>query len=362
MKVPTIHTIDAREHGFLEGMSKHYKWTTSENYMQINLLAVATISVLSKKKVSYAGLKNALIPHADRKEIAFVFDSRLSPTSWYGDDVYQVLIPLLDKKSSHSILCGDYIGDEKHRDTLKSLFFSHIQAHKEINYRHHGLFYIVYLNNLSAEDFERLNSGLKEMDAYVGYFDLTYSSVIKTLLSTILVKAIIKYKSTIINPTEADEDVNMTGFPFEEYGYRIIGIDVLTYGIFLSYKIEREVFPGYEADQFFSLNALTENIQDLFELSVVIEDRKLEYLLKEKSGTLSLAGLTTLTAKEVAEIVHNKINHNYIFSLTFLPEHETMKFNMLIELPRTDKQKPIKLTAALEYSPRNKTIRLITLF
>lgn len=94
------------------------------------------------------------------------------------------------------------------------------------------------------------------MNAYVGYFNLTYASPIKTVLSSILVRAFLKHKKVIINPTETDVDENSTFFPFEENGYRVIGIDVLSYGLFLSYKIEREVFPGYEADNRFSINAL----------------------------------------------------------------------------------------------------------
>jgi hypothetical protein len=362
MKVPAIHTIDAREHGFLEGMSKHFKWNPAQVYTQINLSVAGTIEVLRKKKIAYTDLKNALIPHSDRKEIAFVFDSTLVSSSWYGYEIAKGFVPLFDKKSINSILLGDYIGDYKHAGMYKNLFFQNIQSHKEISYKIHELFYIVYLNNLSDEHFNRLHTGLKEMNAYVGYFDLTYSSPLKTVLSTILVRAILKYKSTIINPTEADIDENLTGFPFEENGYRVIGINDLAYGMFLSYKIEREVFPGYEADHHFSLNALSEEVCDPSDLKLVIEEAKLEYLRNDKSGSMELAGLSKITTEALATLIRTKLKSNYLFNLTFNPEYEVMKFNILIEVPRSDCDKPMKLTVALEYAPRLKTLRLITMF
>lgn len=362
MQVPVIYTIDAREHGFLEGMSTHYKWTPADIYRQINLSAARTIETLKQKKIGYEELKNALIPHSNRKEIAFVFDSTLIDSSWYGYKVAKILIPLLNKDSVNSILLGDYIGDYKYAKMYKDLFFQYIHPHKSITYKIHELFYLVYINNLSEEHFTFLNYGLQKMNAYVGYFDLTYSSPIKTVLSTILVRSILKNKKTIINPTEADVDENLTGFPFEENGYRVIGIDDLSYGMFLSYKIEREVFPGYEADQRFSINALSDEVRDLSGLQLLIEDNKLEYLRREKAGSMEMAGLITLTAVELSIIIKKKLRDNYLFNLSFNPEHETMKFNILIEVPRSDRHKPIKLVAALEYAPGLETLRLITLF
>ena len=362
MHIPVIYTIDAREHAFLEGMSAHYKWTTAEIYRQINLSAAGTIEALKQKRINYANLKNALIPHSNMKEIAFVFDSTMIDSSWYGYEVAKILIPLLDKNSVNSILLGDYIGDYRHAKMYKDLFFQYIHPHKSITYKVHELFYLVYLNNLSDEHFNTLNKGLQEMNSYVGYFDLTYSSPIKTVLSTILVRAILKNKTTIINPTEADIDENLTGFPFEDNGYRVVGIDDLSYGMFLSYKIEREVFPGYESDHQFSINALSDNVLDLSSLQLIIKHDKLKYLRQEKSGSMKMAGLNTLTTDELSIIIKKKLKDNYLFNLSFNSDHGIMKFNILIEVPRVDRAKPIKLIVALEYAPLTKSLRLITMF
>jgi len=362
MHVPVIYTIDAREHVFLETMSTHHKWTTAEVYRQINLCAAGTIDALKRKKIDYANLKNALIPHSNRKEIAFVFDSTLIESYLYGYEVAQKLIPLLNKDSINSILVGDYIGDRRHSKMYKDLFLQFIHPHKNIRYKVHDLFYLVYINNLSEKHFNTLNSGLQEMDSCVGYFDLTYSSPIKTVLSSILIRAILKYQTTIINATEADRDENLTCFPFEDYGYRVVGIDELSYGMFLSYKIEREVFPGYEADHQFSINALSEKVVDLSSMELVIKQDKLEYLLREKLGSMEMAGLETLTTHELSVLIKRKLRDNYLFNLSFSSDYDTMKFNILLEIPRKDRTKQIKLLVALEYAPLTKSLRLITMY
>lgn len=360
--VPVIYTIDAREHGFLEGMSAHYKWTTSQIYRQINLLAAGTIETLKQKGINYIDLKNALIPHSNRKEIAFVFDSTLIDSSWYGYEVAKIITPLLDKNSTNSILLGDYIGDYTHARMYKELFLKFITAHKSITYKTHELFYLIYINNLSEDHFNILHNGLQEMNAYIGFFNLTYSSPIKTVISSVLVRAILKYKATIINPTEASIDENLTCFPFEENGYRVVGIDDLSYGMFLSYKIEREVFPGFEADHNFSINALSGDVLDLSTLQLVIAENKLKYLRQVKAGSMEMAGLEELTAGELSKMIKRKLKDNYLFNLSFIADHETMKFNILIEVPRSDRDKPIKLIVALEYVPSNGILRLITMF
>lgn len=357
-----IFTLDAREHTFLEVIKGHFNLTSVDIYQEIQRLFDNLLSTLSEKKISYQDLKNALVPRSDRNEIAFVFDTSLIKSPLYGYEVFKILIPLLEKDSTNSILCGDYIGEEKFREFLKLIFFEHIEAHKKINYLHHGLFYIVYINNLSDRHFFKLNEGLKTLDGYVGYFNLSYSSSIKTFLSSILARPFLKNKTTILNASEGDEDVNMTGYSFEPNGYNLKGIDDLYYGLFLSYKIEREIFSGYEDDTLFSLNAITENVLDISDFKLLIEESKLNYLLREKTDNLERAGVAGLSITELELLIKNKISNNYIYNLSYLPDSKTIKFNILIETLRKDNNMPMKLTVALEYKALEKTLRLITMF
>ena len=57
-----------------------------------------------------------------------------------------------------------------------------------------------------------------------------------------------------------------------------------------------------------------------------------------------------------------RITASYIYNLTFLEEHDVIKFNLIIAVPREDGGHPTRLTAALEYRPDEAALRVITLY
>ncbi len=263
-------------------------------------------------------------------------------------------------------MVGNYIGDEKLKEKLQTAFFQHIKSIRRIDYLHHAQFYIVYVNNLSGKMVETMHARMKSFIPYVGYFDLTYSSFIKTYLSTILVKLCLKCKTTIIaghaDDQNNDRDENVSGYPFEENGYNCKSIQSSYFDLFLSYKIEREVFEGFENDTAFAINAICKNVLDISDFTLLIEDEKLGYLLRAKEANLKRAGIINLTHKELEQFVQKKISNNYIYNLTFLSEHGTIKFNIMLETKTKDTNEFVRLNAALEYKPIDRTLRLITMY
>jgi hypothetical protein len=362
----TIFTLDARDNIYLDVVKDYFKLDKDRIHHEINGTFQELLSILNSKKINYQDLKGALIPHSDRREIAFVFDTLQIKSAWYGLPVFSNLIPLLDKKSSNSILCGDYIGKDQQAEKLHSVFFEHINSNKQIEYKHHTQFFIVYINNLTDTMVDNINSGLTTFSPYVGFFDLTYSSFIKTYLSTILVHLVVKCKTTIISEHEPDrsndEDVNMHGYPFEENGYKCKSLQEMYFMLFLSYKIERKGFEGFESDTSFSLNAISKNVLDITDFSLLIEEDKLGYLLRAKEANLKRAGIINLTISELEQFVKNEISNNYIYNLTFLKEFGTVKFNIMIETKTKDTKESIRLNVALEYKAADKTLRLITMY
>lgn len=365
MATKTIFTLDARDNIYLDIVKDMFNLDNSKIYTEINGTFNNCISILSKKKINYQDLKSALIP-SNRNEIAFIFDTLQIENNWYGLPVMSAILPLLNKQSSNSVLVSDYIGDDYITDLLHTSFFENIKPVRQIDYQHHSQFYIVYINNLSDKMVETLNNGLKSFHPYIGYFDLTYSSFLKTYISTILVRLFLKNKTTIIQGHEDDrsndENENVSGYPFEENGYICKSIQSMYYSLFLSYKIERQVFDGFQSDTIFSINAITENVFDIASFKPLVEEKKLPYLLKAKADNMERAGITNLRIEEIETLIKEKINSNYIYNLTFLKDHEILKFNILIETTRTDNNKPFKLTVGLEYKPTDKILRLITMF
>ena len=118
MRHETIFTIDARGNILLEVVQQTFGLTQQQMFSEINGLFRELLDVLAAKKIKYDNLKTALIPTPDKNEGVLVFDSSNIKSPWYGLPIFKQIIPLFDTRSSHSVLCGDYIGDNKLQDRL----------------------------------------------------------------------------------------------------------------------------------------------------------------------------------------------------------------------------------------------------
>lgn len=363
MKDITIFTLNARGNIFLEVMKESLSLEDNIMHSEINRMFNELTKILISKGIEYQKLKNSLIPKNDRKEIGLVFDSTKIENSWYGKTIFSNLIPLFDIKGNHSILCGDYIGENEIQNELFFRFYSEINYLKKFEYKHSNQFFIIYINNLSENMFDKLLIDFQYFEPLIGFFDLTNQSFIKSYLSTILVNCFIKFGDSILLGHEDDRDnsenINILDYPFEESGYNIKSLQEIYFGVFLSYKIEREVFKGFESDLEFSLNSISPIVSGI-EI-IEIEDNKLEYLKNVKTGKLKKANLISYSKDEITQIIKNKINSNYIYNMTDLKEYNTLKFDIMIELLNTLNE-VVKLTIAFEYIPNQKKLRLITLY
>jgi hypothetical protein len=350
----------------LEVIQQYFKLTPEHMFREIQGLRQAAENALKLKGISYDALKTALVPDRQRREIALVFDSMSIESESYGYDVFERLIPLLDKNSNHSILVGDYLDLPGQMEKLVSAFEEAVKLRRSVKFCHPTQFYIVYINNMTDLMVQNLEEGLKEYSAYVGIADMAYMSRFKIYLSTMLVNLCIKHGRIILQGHEPDrdnaEDVNMCGYPFEENGFvcRSINGDVM--GVVLSYKIERPVFPGFETDTHFGLNAVSTTPLPLNDFAIQVEEAKLEYLKREKAGSMSRAGLASVDSAQLAALIRAKIQHSYIYNLSFNDEHNVIKFNVIVEIPGGKTSERTRLLAALEYQPEKKLLRLITLY
>jgi len=361
-----IFTIDARDNFFLDVVKETFNLTTPQIFQEINTSFNELIKALNLRNIKYENLKTALIPNQDRKEIALVFDSSKIKSTWYGYEVFKKIIPLFNIKSNHSILSGDLIGSSQHQIKLRELFYNNIKFTNECDFLYSNQFFLVYVNNVSDEMLSTFDFKLAEYEPYVGYLDLTFASKLKTYISTILVKSFIKHKNVILMPNEEDsdeeEDINIYGYPFEENNYLCKNINSLLYELFLSYKIEREVFGADENDFAFSINAVSKLVHPIDDFTLEIEDKKMQYILNNKKGKLKKADLINLERKDLELLISSKLKSNYIYNMVFLEEHNTIKFNIVIEFIASDTLEVVKMLVALEYLPELKVLRLITMF
>lgn len=182
MRHETIFTIDARGNILLEVVQQTFGLTQQQMFSEINGLFRELLDVLAAKKIKYDNLKTALIPTPDKNEGVLVFDSSNIKSPWYGLPIFKQIIPLFDTRSSHSVLCGDYIGDNKLQDRLFQEFCRCVKPVRHCDYKHSSQFFLVYINNLSDNMITTFRSNLSRFQPYVGFMDLNFSSFMKTYL------------------------------------------------------------------------------------------------------------------------------------------------------------------------------------
>lgn len=327
---------------------------------------------LESKKIPYEQLKGALIPNQDKDkfETCFVFDSEQMGSDNYGYYVFEKLLPLLDKDSTYSVLCGDYVDCiRRYRaDSQQCLRFELnnvlVRCHKS-QYRYSSQYYLVYINRLTGGQRLKIIEGLYPYPWFTGFADVTYSSHFKTYLSLILPPVCIKNRDRIIvsHPVDCDDEENLNGpgYPFEENGFKLSSINEDSYGAFLSYKIESEL-PDKE-DVAFSFNALFPKFDSFEKINLHIADDKWDkYLTNKEKGKgelLALLGYATADKERFETEIFKHICTNYIYNLRE-NEYGDLLFNVCIELP-TSSTHLRKTTVALKYHPDTGTMDVVTI-
>lgn len=359
-----IFTIDAKNNVLLPMMKSFLNLDNKQVYYTINYEFDRMVHILKTKKINYNELKRALIPNQDKdkKELAFIFDTNLIDTSDYGSYIFNMLLPLLGKESTFSILAGDYIDVVNDQYKLKNILFEGIEIKNKTTFYHSSQYFVVYINNISNCQLNTIVTGMEREGSFVGINDLSLTSLLKTYLSYILTNVGVICKKNVILAHESDLDdsvnINNRGYPFEKNGFRIVSINEDLYLMFLSYKIDCMV-PDLE-DIKFSLNALCIDYSSLSNFTLVIEDEKHKYLNEGKKGIMESLGFDKISKENLIKVIYQKISENYIYNLDFLDKYNVIKFNVCAEFP-TINGRLRRTTIALEYKPYHNLLRLITL-
>jgi len=334
---------------------------------EIQLMRHEVEKILATKDIRYEDLRGALVPSQKRQEVALAFESAAIPSYNYGRVVFERLIPLLDANSDHCVLVGDYgTFNSADEPLLAQAFQNTMVLARPVTYRHSSQFYLVYINNLTPAMVARLDAGLRPFVGYVGIADMTYGSALKFLLSTMLANVFLKHGRTIILGHEDDrpnnEDCNLVGWPFERFGFTVRSLCSYLQGPFLTYKIERPVLDHNDTDTEMSLNAISPMPLPLSDFTIEVEDAKAAYVRDHNAPALARAGLEAIDCDRLAALITAKIQSSYIYRLEYIAAYEVLKFNIILEVPAADQAGSVRFLTALEYRPKDKQLRLITLF
>lgn len=357
-----IHTVNSRNYVMLEILHDHFGIVDSRMKREIQRMQGELIEILATKNINYASLRAALVPAMDREEAIFIFDSSEIESGLYGREVFEQILPLLDIRTTQSILIGDLRGDDQ--ELIYEILSESMLLARSFNFRHSKNLYGVYINNLTERAKDHINLGLFHFGAYLGYIETTFTSRAKLYVSTIMAGFLLKKGKTIIMAHEDDrpnsENINITSYNLEQCGYKVASLQSYYFSIFLSYKIERPVFHGDKTDIELALNSISDDVQPLEEFTIQLDESKYGYLLNEKLGKFKKAGLDKADRTYIEALIQEKIFNSYVYNLVYLDEYNVMKFNIMLEIERNGGY-PTRMTASLEYIPHEKSLRVITL-
>ncbi|MGH9959205.1 MAG: hypothetical protein ACREBC_19100 [Pyrinomonadaceae bacterium] len=212
---------------------------------------------------------------------------------------------------------------------------------------------------------ERIDQGLSVYDPYIGYIDATYSSRMKDYLSLTLGPVYLKARGKVIcgheDDVSNDENFTMALWPFERNGYDCISLQSMYFGLFLSYKTERAVWPGFENDTNFALIALTDFRRCLSDFIVVVDETRRRYLRLGKGASLERAGIENMTALELGAMIKSKIGLNYIYRLIYQSEYGESQFNIMLEIVNPNRETPTRLMCGLKHQPDTCELHVLTM-
>lgn len=334
-----IYTFNSRSDGLWDGLREE-NVDGKEIKKSIWEFKNELVTLLKNKNIDYKDLKNVLVPQDNKKEMVLFFKIT---KNWYGKEIEnQVYKVLTNLKLNTNMLIGDLL-IYPNRTEIKSCI---LKNYPNVILEEDFELYCVYLNNLSDQAMNNIDSQLASFHLYRGYINTTYDCWIKKYLSTILVWSLILYKNkTITNEYHViDKPQNLIALPTEE-------IDVCT--PFLWYKIERD---GNKDDLRNCLNVLTEKNIDVNSLKVVCSEEKVKYILENHENGFHKLGLSSKEKEEIENELKRLINNNYIFNIRICKNYGTLMFSVILE--KNNK----RATIGLKYDAKNNIANVVTLF
>ena len=130
--------------------------------------------------------------------------------------------------------CGDLIGNDQ--QFIYSILEESLILARGFTFFHGTALYCVYINNLSESGLGRIHKSLSQFKPYVGVIPYTFSSNARIYLSTILSNSFLKNGKKVIMGHEDDrtneENINMAGYPFQDYGLEVYSLQSMCFGVF----------------------------------------------------------------------------------------------------------------------------------
>lgn len=358
--IESIHSINSVQNIGLTEWQRYFSMTPEQFGKYIRSHLSVLTRELDHVGFDYQSVNTALIPSNARKEIALLFNVEEIASGFYGREINSVLIPLLHRQTSHCVLSGDIL--QQPEITKQDAKAAGLTPSRQINWGSQYI-YSVYITNLSKSQMDFIHSKFLEHKSYLGFVDATYSSNLRDKIAAMLPTTYLHSKNFVLLSHDEDNLIsnqNSVCFPFSESNLQIISVHSYLFSALLSYKIQSSQSDRHEIDTIVSLNAISDSPLALNDFSVEISEGKFNYLHKEKSNNLHLAGLKELTVKQLSASIQAQIKNGFLYKLTENIDG-SVQFSVVQEFIKKNGCK-VKITVGLKYFPSQKKLALVTMF
>lgn len=362
----TIHTFNSRELIFWDAIRDHLNLTLKQMHVAISSQYQSLTHELSLKRIDYKSLKNSLIPQKDRFELCLFFDTQKIHDMFYGGYVFDKVLPILPPSLNCSVHCGDLIGQNEHQEVLYQLMNDHVELIHDTEYQNSVQYFLVHVNNLTESGFVDIVKSIANEESCIGFMDCTHSSHLKSHFSGCIGQYFLKSGDTLILRDTEDEitekNTNPHMIEYQNYGFKIKSISNLNYSSFLTYKIERQVLTEFETDNIFGLASVSRNPLKKLSDIIHISESKFQYLLSNKIDSLSRFDVQSLGIEGLRHLISLKLKSNYFYNYEYLIDHDTVKFNIMIEIASKCSREPKKYMVGLKLNFSEQRIELVTMY
>ena len=320
-------------------------------------------TLIDRTSINYSSLGNCLTPSNDKKEICLIFDTLKIKSDCYGTEIFDKLLPLFDKDKSYNVLYGDLLDftDYKLTDKILDLMCDSCGITRVDEHKFTNRYFLVYLNNLSNTDFIKFSTLPEKVPSFIGYANMTNSSLFKSYISKSISSGFILYKNNAICGHEPDiEDIsdrNMPGFNFCENGYKVISICSDYFSIFLDYLIDSSV-SIWKVDKKYKeiLSDIISHDCNLEDFKIILTEDKLNYLITKKNMKKRFNNPKNLK-QEILSNVACCLKQNIFYKLDFTKlQYNVILFTVYIDINNE------KITCGLKYDTTNKIFEITTMF
>ncbi len=374
----TIHLVNAYTNVSVQATVTQFGMEPAEVHAMLRTAHYQLVEKLRAKGVSYADLRPALTPRSDRREVAFIFNSRAISSGDYGYEISKAWIPALmsDGPEKTTIRHGDIIGLPT--PAIWQLLEESLVGPDDFPRQSAEFYYVVYMTNLSRTQLASLDASLRGASpAYLGHVDCSAWTPLKTSLP--LPQIGLRIGSKLLTDTDDGGTPNQVGYPFEDFGFEVVGVDDILFPIFLESRIDMGVPEWSETDGVINLNALAPLGEPLTALTLQIDERRFEYLTNEEPGhghgvSLRRAGLLGLDRNALADAILMEVRKGLLFNLRYIdgsrevdgsriadPALDALMFTVQVEFPDEDGRAQ-RFQVAVKYSPGDHTGEVVTMF